>query len=144
MSDVPCGVCTACCRAFSIWMEPGDNVVLYRTVPVLGAMGRRMLARREDGACWYLTPSGCGIYEMRPKGCRRFDCRKWVERFPTRAERKQAIKTNPAARQVLERGRSLAALADAAPPLDDGETLPGPSGPGVFQGGLAEDAPQST
>jgi Fe-S-cluster containining protein len=30
------------------------------------------LKKREDGACVYLGPDGCGVYERRPKVCQDF------------------------------------------------------------------------
>jgi Fe-S-cluster containining protein len=133
--EVPCGRCTACCRAFAIWLEPSDNAMLYRTAPVQGRPERQMLARRDDGACWYLTPKGCGIYEMRPRGCRRFDCRTWVERFPDRAARKNAVRLNPAAEAVIARGRELRSARENSSPHP--ALLPDATASGSFQGALA-------
>ena len=107
MSDVPCNGCTACCRAFSIWIEPGEQAAHLKTVPVLGQQNRRMLARQEDGACYYLRDGACTIYDFRPRGCRKFDCREWVKKFPDRAARKSAERSNPAVVPVIARGREL-------------------------------------
>jgi len=107
MSDVPCGTCTACCRAFDVWMQPGDRAEQYRTVAVPGRLWQRKLERNADGSCVYVGPTGCSIYEYRPLGCRAFDCRKWVDNFPGRSARRDAGRQNPAAMAVITRGLEL-------------------------------------
>jgi len=81
-TEVPCRACTECCRSnqgLFLHPEQGDDVQTYqfqiRTDKVTGDPVY-LLATKEDGACVYLGPSGCTIYERRPLLCRTFDCRK--------------------------------------------------------------------
>lgn len=74
---VICGTCTACCRGEAIILQPGDNPLLYRTVPVRDPVSGRQTQRipnGPDGACIYLGEGGCTIYEKRPLLCRMFSC----------------------------------------------------------------------
>ena len=80
--DVPCGTCTACCRAsYFIHVEPDETETL-RHIPkglLFPAPGRpkghRVLGFDERGHCPMLTDTGCSIYEHRPRTCRTYDCR---------------------------------------------------------------------
>lgn len=81
-SDVPCGDCTACCRASHfVHVEPGD-VEARRVIPaelLFHAPGlpddHMILGYDQHGACPLLTASGCSIYDARPRTCRTYDCR---------------------------------------------------------------------
>lgn len=70
---VPCGDCSACCRAFAnIPLGTLDDASLYRTRDHHGAV---VLERHDDGSCIYLVNNQCSIYDRRPHTCRTFDCR---------------------------------------------------------------------
>jgi Fe-S-cluster containining protein len=80
--DVPCGACTACCRAsYFIHIEPDESATLARIpapllfpAPGLPA-GHVVLGHDEDGHCPMLVDDQCSIYDHRPRTCRSFDCR---------------------------------------------------------------------
>ncbi len=80
--DVPCGTCTACCRAsYFIHVEP-DEVETLRRIPKelqFDAPGRPkghvVLGYDERGHCPMLVDDGCSIYAHRPRTCRQYDCR---------------------------------------------------------------------
>lgn len=81
-ADVPCGTCTACCRA-SYFVHVGpEDVAARRRIPaelLFPAPGRppghHLMGYDEQGRCPMLTDDGCSIYEDRPRTCRAFDCR---------------------------------------------------------------------
>ena len=57
--DIPCGTCSACCRA---------------GVPVYEDDGTR-IPLREDGSCSHLLPDGrCERHDTRPSQCRLYSC----------------------------------------------------------------------
>lgn len=80
--DVPCGTCTACCRAsYFIHVAPDEHDTL-RHIPkrlLFPAPGRpkghKLLGFDERGHCPMLTDGGCSIYDHRPRTCRTYDCR---------------------------------------------------------------------
>jgi Fe-S-cluster containining protein len=79
--DVPCGTCTACCRAsYFIHIEP-DEVETLRRIPKAlqfdapGRPGHVVLGYDERGHCPMLVDDRCSIYEHRPRTCRQYDCR---------------------------------------------------------------------
>ena len=80
--DVPCGACTACCRAsYFIHVEP-DEVETLRRIPKALQFpapglpdGHVVLGHDERGHCPMLDDDGCSIYEHRPRTCRQYDCR---------------------------------------------------------------------
>jgi len=81
-ADVPCGTCTACCRAGWFVHVAPDEVEALRRIPAalqFPAPGRppgHVVVPHDDrGRCPMLTDAGCSIYEHRPRTCRAFDCR---------------------------------------------------------------------
>jgi Fe-S-cluster containining protein len=80
--DVPCGGCTACCRAsYFIHIEP-DEVDTLRRIPTELQFaapglppGHVVLGYDERGHCPMLVDDRCSIYEHRPRTCRQYDCR---------------------------------------------------------------------
>jgi Fe-S-cluster containining protein/plasmid stabilization system protein ParE len=81
-SAVPCGGCTACCRASQfVHIGPEEVDTLARIPPALlfpapGAPpGHVLLGYDEHGRCPLLTTDGCSIYADRPRTCRTYDCR---------------------------------------------------------------------
>jgi Fe-S-cluster containining protein len=63
----------------NIWPEHGDDAESFETYTVTKAGGKPeiFLKKTAAGACVYLGPAGCTIYERRPVVCRDFDCRRW-------------------------------------------------------------------
>lgn len=81
-SDVPCGSCTACCTSSQFVLIGPDEVDTLAHVPAEvrfpapGApAGWQLLPYDEHGRCPLLGPSGCTIYDHRPRTCRAYDCR---------------------------------------------------------------------
>ena len=81
-ADVPCGTCTACCRAaYFVHVAPGDARARRRIpaellFPAPGRPpGHLLMGYDEHGRCPMLSHDGCSIYEDRPRTCRAFDCR---------------------------------------------------------------------
>jgi hypothetical protein len=77
-ASVPCGACTACCRAPTLAVDlVGDEPSRYRCH--LDRDGsRHILDKNPDGSCVYLVDGRCSIYHDRPKSCRRYDCRPYA------------------------------------------------------------------
>jgi Fe-S-cluster containining protein len=38
------------------------------------------MSKSSSGACVYLEPHGCSIYDKRPAACREFDCRSFLKK----------------------------------------------------------------
>lgn len=81
-ADVPCGGCTACCRAGQfVLVEPDEHGALAHIPAALlfpaprMAAGHRLLGYDEHGRCPMLVDDACSIYEHRPRACRTYDCR---------------------------------------------------------------------
>lgn len=81
-ADVPCGTCTACCRAaYFVHVAPGDARARRRIPAALlfpapgRPPGHLLMGYDEHGRCPMLSDEGCSIYEDRPRTCRAFDCR---------------------------------------------------------------------
>jgi Fe-S-cluster containining protein len=64
-----------------------------------------LLATTPEGACVYLGPEGCTIYERRPLLCRSFDCRKHYLILP-RQDRDNLVRLGLSSRQVFNAGRA--------------------------------------
>ena len=76
LPPIKCGGCTACCKQDTIVLGPDDLLTKYKWhSEYFAGQVRKVLDRKEDGSCVYLTPTGCGIYGEAPGICRRFDCR---------------------------------------------------------------------
>jgi hypothetical protein len=77
-ANVPCGSCTACCYHQRIdvdrAVEPPERLLHLDLVP--DAIGDMKLRKNpETGACVHLIDGKCSVYQYRPTGCRRYDCR---------------------------------------------------------------------
>lgn len=79
--DVPCGMCTACCRS-SLFIHIGANETqtLARIpgellFPAPGRPNDKVMGFDENGQCPMFQKNECSIYEHRPLTCRQFDCR---------------------------------------------------------------------
>ena len=66
--------------------------------------GYAVLDRKDNGECFYLTPTGCGIHDKAPQICRRMDCR--VLYLLTPADlRQRRVDENPHMALVYGAGR---------------------------------------
>lgn len=81
-SDVPCGDCTACCRAAQFVPVGPDEHDTLAAIPEallfpapLRPAGHFLLGYDEHGRCPMLGEHGCTIYQHRPRTCRTYDCR---------------------------------------------------------------------
>lgn len=108
-TQVPCNGCTECCRSgqgLFLHPEMGDDVASYRTVrldhPERGTV--HLLETDGNGACIYLRPTGCTIYDRRPALCRSFDCRKHYLMLP-REDRDNLVRLGLSSRPVFNAGR---------------------------------------
>jgi Fe-S-cluster containining protein len=80
--DVPCGVCTACCRSsMFIHIQPDENETIGRIprkllFPAPGwPKGHLLMGYNDKGHCPMLVNDRCSVYEHRPRTCRNYDCR---------------------------------------------------------------------
>lgn len=81
-SDVPCGDCTACCRAAHfVHVQPDETESLAAIPHALLShapglpRGHLVLGYDAEGRCPMLLASGCSVYTVRPRACRTYDCR---------------------------------------------------------------------
>ena len=100
VSDVPCGECTACCRASQfVHVEPDELETLARIPRALlfptpnAPVGHRVMGYDERGHCPMLVDDRCSIYEVRPRACRAYDCRVFsaTEVFPEEPEKVEVV-----------------------------------------------------
>jgi Fe-S-cluster containining protein len=116
-SDVPCGGCTACCRAAQFVPVGPDEHDARAHIPAdllfdapLLPPGHVLLGYDRAGHCPMLGDAGCTIYDHRPRACRTYDCRV----FPA-AGVGPDDPTSPVARQAARwRFESAGAEDDAA------------------------------
>jgi hypothetical protein len=109
-TEVPCGTCTECCKSgqgLFLHPEQGDDVSSYEHQVATDPEGKPvfLLATTNGGACVYLGPSGCTIYQRRPLLCRGFDCRKHYLILP-RQDRDNLVRLGLSARSVFNAGRA--------------------------------------
>jgi Fe-S-cluster containining protein len=109
-TEVPCGSCTECCKSnqgLFLHPEQGDDVQSYQfQVRADPATGNPVyLLATKDGACVYLSPAGCTIYQRRPLLCRTFDCRKHYLILP-KQDRDNLVRLGLSSRVVFNAGRS--------------------------------------
>lgn len=93
-AHVPCGGCSACCRAQMVFMTEGDDAALYDVGPAINPLtGEEGLAlmQKPNGECVYLDQGRCSIYERAPLVCRTFDCRLAFLQLGDRAARRRAL-----------------------------------------------------
>jgi Fe-S-cluster containining protein len=111
---VPCRGCTACCKRECILLLPehGDDVSSYENIPApltdkakeaLGGAEYRSIPQKENGDCFYLTATGCSIWERAPYLCRTFDCRRAALMYPKK-EQRRLIKAGVLDREILQAG----------------------------------------
>lgn len=122
-AKVDCGGCRLCCFHQRVAVFEGiDPVEHYETEEVAnsymeghGQHGPVVLLKiKPDGSCIHLGPTGCEVYEHRPRICRAFDCGGWFRSVP-RGERRQMIKKDPEMRPLIERGRVISARQKGSP-----------------------------
>ena len=98
--DVPCGSCRACCKQ--------DRIVLTEAESARFAWHQegqdRVLDRKENGECIYLTARGCSVHDAPPDICQRFDCR-ILFLLTDKTRRRQRIEENPTMREVYAAGK---------------------------------------
>ncbi len=105
-AKTPCNGCKLCCHALVI-LTLHDDPSLYETreVEVGTTNGARALIRKPGGACLYLGPEGCTIYDKRPVICRTFDCAGFVKR--NKKSLRRMIAEGIVKKRIVERGRQL-------------------------------------
>lgn len=108
-TEVPCGGCTECCKSNQgLFLHPdkGDDVESYQHQVIADRAGNPVfLLATNHGACVYLGPSGCTIYQRRPLLCRSFDCRKHYLMLP-RQDRDNLVRLRLSSRPVFNAGRA--------------------------------------
>ena len=108
VADVPCGTCHACCERDRIVLRDDE----YERFAWHWEGLQRVLDRKANGQCVYLTARGCAVHDNAPDICRRFDCRVLFLITP-KSVRRQRIEQNPTMRGVYEAGkRRLQTLRD--------------------------------
>ena len=138
VSDVPCGSCTACCRASQfVHVEPDELETLARIprallFPAPGApIDHRVMGYDERGHCPMLIDDRCSIYEVRPRACRAYDCRVFsaTHVFPEETEKAEVASRargwtfTYAAEADRQCHRRLVAVAGSI--RDEAESVPG-------------------
>jgi Fe-S-cluster containining protein len=81
-TDVIVEACTHCkhkdcCKDFLVYLSPSERLRLKNHVDYLPSIdpdALAFLAKRENGECYYLTPTGCSIWSSRPGACREYSC----------------------------------------------------------------------
>lgn len=84
---VPCGSCTLCCEKLSPYLTPEEIASGLYPLSLLQPTEEQrkinpevgptiVLYRKKEGGCGMFIDGKCSIYEIRPKACRQFDCRK--------------------------------------------------------------------
>lgn len=110
-SFVKCGACNKCCHGEIVLIDNRfESPAEYDTEPHAGSDIVRQLRRSsKTGACVYLGPEGCTIYERRPLMCRAFDCVQWLSAFD-RGSRRRLLKdkgyNGDLARRALQQKKS--------------------------------------
>ena len=100
-SETPCNGCTACCKQDTIVLGPRDDPEKYRWHL---ESGQRVLDRKPNGECTYLTSKGCGIHGAAPAVCRSFDCCVLFLITP-KERRRERVEQNPTMRDVYDAGK---------------------------------------
>jgi hypothetical protein len=109
--SVPCNGCTRCCQGDALRLLPEDDASQYQTVPHWLNPAELMLDHKSNGDCIYLTDTGCGIHDRRPRMCRELDCRILAMQLTYTKARKMHILTVWARGKELLREGAAEALA---------------------------------
>ena len=86
-ADVPCGSCTLCCEKLAPLLSPEEVASGLYPLSLIQPTEQEMrenpevgpivtLYRKKEGGCGMFIDGKCSIYDIRPKSCRQFDCRK--------------------------------------------------------------------
>lgn len=102
-ATVPCGTCRACCMSDRVVLRD-DEAECYRWHHEAGS---KVLDRKSNGECVYLTARGCSVHDAPPDICRRFDCRILFLTTP-KWRRRQRVIENPSMRLVYDAGKRRA------------------------------------
>lgn len=105
-ASVPCGSCRACCKQDVIALAPTDTHEKWHL-----ESGRRVLDRKANGECVYLTDQGCSTHDNQPDICKRFDCRVLFLTTP-KTQRRIRIQQNPTMREVYAAGKKRASTLE--------------------------------
>lgn len=125
VAEVACDGCTLCCRSGELIMlcdEDAPPPGGYQTMVVGdigGPEGRvfEVLAQTEDGACVYVTASGCGIHRWAPMVCKVFDCAALYASKTRRQRRTMAARdASGYVAKLYARGRELHRLRIGSQP----------------------------
>ena len=109
IAEVACDGCTLCCRSgelIALCDEDTPPPSGYQTM-VVGDTGIEVLAQ-TDGACVYVTASGCSIHRWAPMVCKVFDCAGLYASM-TRRQRRTMAARDPSGyvAKLYARGREL-------------------------------------
>lgn len=82
-----CHGCNRCCHDKAIRVGPYEILRLARYLGLSTSAflerhteaGGTVLRVREDGACVFLTPEGCGVHADRPLACRLYPLARWID-----------------------------------------------------------------
>lgn len=85
--DMPCGECTKCCEVLTPFLTPEEvssglyplslispDSSMIRENPNVGPIAA--MFKKKTGGCSMFVDGSCTIYDIRPRSCRQFDCRK--------------------------------------------------------------------
>ena len=87
ISDVPCGTCTRCCELLAPMLTQEEIMSGLYPISLVNPTEHQKkespttdiiitLYRKKEGGCGMFVDGKCSIYDIRPKACRQFDCRK--------------------------------------------------------------------
>ena len=100
-SNVPCGTCRACCKHDVIYLcEEESHKFTWHL-----EQDRKVINRKPNDECVYLTATGCSVHNDAPDICKRFDCRVLFLLTP-KANRRIRIMQNPSMVDVYEAGKT--------------------------------------
>lgn len=100
-TPINCNGCTACCKRDTIRLRPSDDPEKYHWHT---EGSDKVLDRKANHECVYLTPKGCGIHGNAPEVCRQFDCRELFNSTP-KVQRRIHIASNSTMHDVYEAGK---------------------------------------
>lgn len=106
-ANVPCNGCRACCKQDRIVLKEAEASAFRWHFEG----GQKVLDRKENGECVYLTPEGCAVHAAPPDVCRRFDCRVLFLLTP-KDKRRIRIEQNPTMKDVYEAGKKRLSTLD--------------------------------
>lgn len=107
-ASVPCGSCRACCKSDRIVLSEKDDAARFAWH---FEQGVKVLDRKPNDECIYLTADGCGRHGDAPDICKRFDCRVLFLTTPKQTRRIR-IQQNPTMQDVYEAGKKRASTLE--------------------------------